>query len=352
MTRLTQKNRHFEWTEESENAFNTLKRLLTESPVLSYPDTKETLILDTDASAYGVGAVLSQIQNGRETGIAYGSKTLSKSQRKYCTTYRELLAVVLFIKNFKHYLYRRHFLLRTDHSSLLWLKNFKKPEGMLARWLSFLETYDFEIKHWKGSLHGNADGLSRRPSHRCKRLDCSQCYYTLQNDKDNTTEESDRQTSAYSMTSETVSAVTNKQNQENESDLKLLCSNWLGNDVDIEILQSEDKAIKTVRDLMLTSGERHTIVTPDKELDILTKQWSVLEIKNSVLYRKWENDDKSVTLQLIIPKLMRKEIMIQLHNSRLAGHLGRQKTLKKIQSQFYWPGVSTDVRRWCQNCIF
>lgn len=63
---------------------------------------------------------------------------------------------------------------------------------MLARWLSFLETYDFEIKHMKGSLQGNADGLSRRPSRRCKRLDCSQCYDMLQNDKDNSTEESDR----------------------------------------------------------------------------------------------------------------------------------------------------------------
>lgn len=134
---------------------------------------------------------------------------------------------------------------------------------MLARWLSFLETYDFEIKHRKGSLHGNADGLSRRPSRRCKRLDCSQCYDNiLQNDKDNSTEESDRQTSAYS---ETVSAVTNKQSQENKSDLNLFSSNWLGSDVDIKILQSEDKAIKTIRDLMLISGERPTIVTSDKE---------------------------------------------------------------------------------------
>lgn len=150
---------------------------------------------------------------------------------------------------------------------------------MLARWLSFLETYDFEIKHRKGSLHGNADGLSRRPSRRCKRLD--------------------RQTSDYS---ETVSAVTNKQNQENESDLNLLSSNWLGSDVDMKILQPEDKTLKTIRDLMLISGERPSILTSDKELDILTKQWSVLEIKNKVLYRKWENGDKSITLQLIVPK--------------------------------------------------
>lgn len=140
---------------------------MTEAQVLSYPETKGTFILDTDASAFGVGAVLSQIQNGREKVIAYGSKTLSKSQRIYCTTYREILAVILIIKNFKHYLYGRHFLLRTDHSSLLWSKNFREPEGMLARWLSFLETYDFEIKYRKGSLHGNAAGLSRRPSRRC-----------------------------------------------------------------------------------------------------------------------------------------------------------------------------------------
>lgn len=105
---------------------------------------------------------------------------------------------------------------------------------MLARWLSFLETYDFEIKHRKGSLHGNADGLSRHPSRRCKMLDCSQCYDNiLQNDKDNSTEESDRQTSAYS---KTVSAVTNKQSQENKSQLNLFSSNWLGSDVDIKIL--------------------------------------------------------------------------------------------------------------------
>lgn len=79
LIRLTQKNRHFEWTKESENAFNTLKRLLTESLVLSYSDTKETFIHDTHASSYGVGAVLSQIQNVRETVIVYGSsKTFTK----------------------------------------------------------------------------------------------------------------------------------------------------------------------------------------------------------------------------------------------------------------------------------
>ena len=104
LTRLTQKNRQFEWTDECETAFLTLKRLLTTAPILSYP-SRDMFVLDTDASAFGVCAVLSQIQDGQEKVIAYGSKTLSRSQMGYCTTYRELLAVVTFVKQFRHYLW-------------------------------------------------------------------------------------------------------------------------------------------------------------------------------------------------------------------------------------------------------
>lgn len=147
---------------------------------------------------------------------------------------------------------------------------------MLARWPSFLETYDFEIKYRKGSLHGNADGLSRRPSRRCKIIDCKQCYGTLPNSKDKSSEESDRQNSACTENNQTVSAVTNKENQKNENYQTFLCSNWLGTDVDIERLQSEDGTIKTIRDFLLTSKERPTLATSDKELDVLLKQWSVL----------------------------------------------------------------------------
>ena len=76
---------------------------------------------------------------------SYASKTLSKTQQKYCTTIRELLASVVLIKHFHHYLWGRKFILRTDHESLKWLVNFREPEGMLARWLSVLSSYD--LKH-------------------------------------------------------------------------------------------------------------------------------------------------------------------------------------------------------------
>lgn len=83
-----------------------------------------------------------------------------------------MLAVVIFVKQFKHYLWGRKFLLRTNHSSLKWLRNFKEPEGMIARWISVLGTYDFEIEHRKGSLHVNADTMSRKSRRRCNQENC------------------------------------------------------------------------------------------------------------------------------------------------------------------------------------
>ncbi|GFQ91611.1 transposon Ty3-I Gag-Pol polyprotein [Trichonephila clavata] len=140
-------------------------------PSSIYPDPEKQFILDTDASHESVGAVLSQEINGQEHVIAYWSKCLSKPERNYCVTRKELLAIVKAVENFHSYLYGRKFLLRTDHASLTWLLNFKNTEGQIARWIQKLEEYDFEIKHRKGSLHSNADALSRRP---CSNA-CSYC---------------------------------------------------------------------------------------------------------------------------------------------------------------------------------
>ena len=87
---------------------------------------------------HAIGAVLSQIQNDCEKVICYGSYVLTPEQRKYCVTRRELLSVVHFTRQFRHYLLGRKFLLRTDHNSLTWLLRFKHIEGQLARWLEEL----------------------------------------------------------------------------------------------------------------------------------------------------------------------------------------------------------------------
>ncbi|KAG5886026.1 hypothetical protein JTB14_023667 [Gonioctena quinquepunctata] len=148
-----------------------LKGALINAPILSYPLPKGKFILDTDASNVGLGAVLSQIQEGQERVIGYFSKTLSKPKRNYCVTRRELLAVVKGVEHFYKYVYGRRFLLRTDHAALKWLLQFKNPEGQVARWIERLQEFDFEIEHRAGTSHKNADALSRRP---CPD-DCSHC---------------------------------------------------------------------------------------------------------------------------------------------------------------------------------
>ena len=128
----------FQWKDDCEIAFKTLKEALTSPPILSYPADNGIFILDTDASGEGLGAVLSQMQDGEEHVIGYFSRVLSREEKQHCVTRRELLAVLCAVKHFHHYLYGRHFKIRTDHGSLRWLMNFKNPEGQIRRWLQVL----------------------------------------------------------------------------------------------------------------------------------------------------------------------------------------------------------------------
>ncbi|GBN69688.1 Retrovirus-related Pol polyprotein from transposon 297 [Araneus ventricosus] len=112
--KLTEARSNFNWTEECEKSFNSLKQALITSPVLTYPRTDKKFILDTDTSNEGIGAVLSQKIGNEECVIAYFSKSLGN-------------------------------------------------QGQIARWIQRLQEYDFEIQHRKGTSHGNADALSRRP---------------------------------------------------------------------------------------------------------------------------------------------------------------------------------------------
>ena len=125
--------------------------MLVSSLVLVFPDFSKPFILDTDASDFSIGAFLSQVDDdGREGVVAYASRTLSKAERNYSVTSKELLAIVTFISNFQQYLLGHTFTLRTDHSSLTWLRNFKQPEGQLARWLEKLEEFSFTVQHCPG----------------------------------------------------------------------------------------------------------------------------------------------------------------------------------------------------------
>ena len=164
LTRLTSKDVPFLCDEDTQASFESLKRALCSAPILSFPEEGGEYILDTDPSDVGIGAVLQQVQDGEERVLAYASKKSNKQQRRYCVTRHELLAIVVFLREFRNYLLGQHFIIRTDHGSLTWLLNFKEPQGQLARWMEYVFQFRFRIVHCDGKKHGNADVLSQQTS--------------------------------------------------------------------------------------------------------------------------------------------------------------------------------------------
>ena len=142
---LTRKGVPFVWTDRQQTAFEALKACLMCAPILCFPTEDGHFVLDTDASLFAVGGVLSQLQKEGEVVIAYASRSLRLSQRRYGTTRREMLAAVVMCTHFRSYLRGEQFTLRTDHSSLRWLQRFRNGEGMLARWYLLLGQFSVKL---------------------------------------------------------------------------------------------------------------------------------------------------------------------------------------------------------------
>jgi hypothetical protein len=170
---LMKKNTAFVWSEPQQKAFDQLKVSLTTAPILGIPRDEGTFFLDTDASDQGLGAVLSQTQDNAERVIAYASRALSSAERNYCTTRKELLAVIYGLKQYRQYLLGRQFVIRTDHSALQWLQRTPEPIAQQARWLAYIEQFQYSIQHRPGVRHGHADALSRRPQS-CRIVVCAE----------------------------------------------------------------------------------------------------------------------------------------------------------------------------------
>ena len=336
LTNLTKKSVRFYWDEKCQYAFETLKQLLVAAPVLAYPTDEGDYVLDTDASNYAMGAVLSQVQNGEERVIAYASQTLSHTQQNYCTTKKELLAVVTFVEHFRYYLYGRPFTIRTDHASLRWLRNFKTADGMLARWLTKLERYNYTFVHRKGSQHTNADALSRIPTRKCPRVDCTQCNRDV----------CPISTELSAGPPESPNLIPDQNEWLEEWTLEEL-QNW----------QRADTAICQVIEWLESSQERppwKDVVRLDNTTKALYSQWETLKMDNGVLCREWYPQGtgrgaRSV-LQVVAPSEIRQRLLQSLHNSPSGGHLGRTKTLLRVRQRFYWPHYKEDVIRWCKRC--
>ncbi|CAH8658130.1 unnamed protein product [Dicrocoelium dendriticum] len=295
--RLTEKGRQFLWTDECNRAFTQLKECLSSPPILGLPDVSDTagpFVLDTDASADAIGAVLSQKTSSGEVVIAYASRRLDKRERRYSTTRRELLALVKFLRYFRPYLIGKPFLVRTDHQSLQWLRNFRDPEGQVARWQEQLQEYEFTCEYRPGARHANADALSRLPA------------------------------------SDEVNAVLH--------DLEV-DEAW-AND------QSDDPYISNIYKRQLDGSSKPSGIemqSRSAEERALWGHWGSLKAIGRVLYLLDKSGPKLITPTVRIPPVLQK-----VHNE--LGHAGQRKTEAAVRQRYWWPGIHADVTKFCNEC--
>ncbi|EIE79091.1 hypothetical protein RO3G_03796 [Rhizopus delemar RA 99-880] len=150
------------WTDEQTNSFNALKAILQSNLVLHYPDLNKKFFVATDASLYGVAAVLYQKDElQRDKYISFVSSSLTPSQRRWSTTKRELYAIILALKEYRKFLWGKHFTIYSDHKALVYLHTQKIANPMMIGWMETLLDFDFDVVHIPGVLNKLPDQLSR-----------------------------------------------------------------------------------------------------------------------------------------------------------------------------------------------
>jgi predicted aspartyl protease len=151
---LTSKTAKWRWGEAEQEAFDTMKKIISKEVLLAYPDFSKPFVIHTDASHTQLGAVISQ----DEKPIAFYSRKLKPEQTRYTTTERELLSIVETLKEFRNILLGHRIIVHTDHKNLT-CKNFNTERVM--RWRLLLEEYGPELHYIKGEHNIVADALSR-----------------------------------------------------------------------------------------------------------------------------------------------------------------------------------------------
>ena len=350
---LTKKSRAFTWTEECQEAFDRLKMVLSSSPVLALPNDTGTFVLDTDASEYQIGAVLSQIQDGEEKVMYYAGRKLNQNEVNYCVTRKELLAIVHFTKLFRQYLLGRRFIIRTDHAALQWLQRTPQPIGQNARWLEQLGEYDFMVQHRKGTSHANADAISRHPC--LRRPSCTACHPPAEDIEERSEEGSENRSKESSAICAAVTVEEEQKSEAQQSEGKEPPNDMLGWTIaEIREAQRRDPEINFILQLIEWSKEKPSwslVEGQSTDVKTLWNEWQRLVKKEDILFRRWTSIDGSPNrLQVILPTEYRQQFIRMAHSGMTGGHLGRSKTEEQVRQRAYWPNWRSQVTEEIKKC--
>ena len=340
------KKTHIEWTDIADSAFETLKTMCVNTPILAYPDYQLPFTLHTDSSTDGLGAVLYQKQNGKQRVIAYASRSVSKAESNYHAHKLEFLALKWAVcEKFHEYLYgTKPFEVFTDNNPLTYVLTSAKLDACGQRWVAKLANYNFSIKYRCGVSNTEADALSRIkwPEAISEKLD-------LDNRCMDTHIINAILTGAVSKSSliESVSCNTDVIPTElDNTTSKLSNINWMKE-------QRLDPNLGVIIRL-IESGQlfkRKLQGKDSTELKSFLRNKRCLKLYKDVLYRRSYSDNsttKKTMWQLVVPKLFRERALSGCHDD--VGHQGILRTLSLLRERFYWPGMQEEATQYVMHC--
>ena len=167
LTDLTQKDKAFSWGSAEANTFTSLKTCFTTAPILAYPDNDCQFRLETDASDFATGAVLSILKDNKWHPVAFSSHAMSPEERNYLVADKEMLSIIHALEQWCHYLEgaRHQSDIWNNHANLQWFMKRQDLNRRQARWAQYLSRFSFLWSHKAGSTMGKADTLSCHEDH-------------------------------------------------------------------------------------------------------------------------------------------------------------------------------------------
>lgn len=322
------------WTPEHSAVVSRLVDMLTNPPILAYPDFNLPFVLNTDASNEGLGAVLYQKQGNKLCVIAYGSRTLTPAEKNYHLHSGKLEFLALkwaICDKFRDYLYYAPtFTVYTDNNPLTYVLSTAKLNAVGHRWVGELADFHFTIKYRPGKANADADTLSRYP-------------VKLQGHIEEYTE---------TLPPDVVSTIWQGNKAVGENDVPWMAALQLssGGDTDplvtvptisLEDIRAAQKEDASINEVMTLKRRGWNPNDKDKrqmgqETRRLVHEWNRLKLDKGILYRqagKWK--------QLVLPSKLKSTVLRHLHDDM--GHVGADKVIHLARQRFYWPFMQREI---------